>query len=200
MSDARPRAVVIKMAALLHDVGKPDAHTVDDVGRIRFLGHEMAGSKIACQVLQRLRFGGAEARLAEIVVRNHMRPLTLATQECVSARAVYRFFRDTGDAGVDVLLLALSDHLATHASEVEGSGWQHLAGLVARMLAYYWDREEGRAKAPPLLDGRDLLAGFGLRPGPQIGRLLEAVREAQAIGQVRTRGEALELVKSLIED
>jgi hypothetical protein len=149
--------------------------------------------------LRRLRFSGAEARLVETIVRNHMRPLTLASQDCVSTRAVYRFFRDAGEAGVDTLLLALADHLATHAVQTGGSGWQPLVGLVVQMLAYYWERQPGRAQSPPLLDGRDLLQSFGLEPGPQIGRLLGAVREAQAIGQVRTRDEAIELVKGLIE-
>lgn len=199
MSDVRPRVVTVKMAALLHDVGKPTVRAVDEDGRIRFLGHEESGSKIAWETLRRLRFSGAEARLAEIVVRNHMRPLMLASQESVSSRAVYRFFRDTGDAGVDILLVALADHLATHAFETEGTGWQGLVTLVMRMLTHYWDREADREKASPLVSGRDLLRDFGLQPGPQIGRLLDAVREAQAIGEVRTRDEALDLVRSLLE-
>ena len=200
VSDARPRVVVLKMATLLHDIGKPGARSVDEDGRIRFIGHETAGSQMAGRVLQRLRFSGVEARVVETVVRNHMRPLTLVAQERVSARAVYRFFRDAGDAGVDVLLLALADQLATHGTDIAGAGWQRLVGLVTRMLAYYWDQEAGPATEPPLVDGRDLLAGFGLQPGPQIGRLLEAVREAQAIGEVRTRGEAMELVKRLVKE
>ena len=200
VSDARTRVVVLKMAALLHDVGKAGAGTVDEEGRLRFLGHETAGSQIVYQVLQRLRFSGAEARLAEIIVRNHMRPLTLARQDRVSARAVYRFFRDTGDAGVDILLFALADHLSTYAFEVEETGWLRLVGLVTRMLGYHWDREAERMKAPPLVNGHDLLDSLGLEPGKQIGRLLEAVREAQAVGEVHTRGEAMELVRSLIEE
>lgn len=200
MSDARPRVVTLKMAALLHDIGKPSARTVDEDGRIRFLGHEQIGSRIASDTLHRLRFSGAEARMVRVVVGNHMRPVTLASQNHVSARAVYRFFRDTGEAGVDVLLLALSDHLATCGFEETGGGWQRWVTLVTQMLAYYWDQEAEQTKAPLLVDGRDLLGGFGLEPGPQIGRLLEAVREAQAIGEVRTRSEAIELVRSLIED
>ena len=200
VSDARPRLVVLKMAALLHDAGKAGAGSVDETGKLRFLGHETSGSQIAYQVLQRLRFSGAEARLAEIIVRNHMRPLTLARQDRVSARAVYRFFRDTGDTGVEILLLSLADHLATYAFEVEDTGWRRLVGLVTRMLDYHWDRQAERAKTAPLVTGRDLLDSFGLQPGKQIGRLLEAVREAQAVGEVRTRGEAMELVRSLIAE
>ena len=199
VSDFRPRLVVLKMAALLHDVGKPDARSLDEQGGIRFLGHELAGGKIAGEALRRLRFSGSEASLAELVVRNHMRPLALSSQVLVSGRAVYRFFRDTGDAGVDVLLLSLADHLATYFPEIEERDWQHLVHLVTRMLSYYWDREAEPSKSPPLIDGRVLIDRFGLEPGPQIGKLLEAVREAQAVGEVSTRYEAIELVRDLIE-
>ncbi len=53
---------------------------------------------------------------------------------------------------------------------------------------------------PPLITGRDLIGALGLEGGPQIGRLLEAVREAQAAGEVGTREEALALALRLVED
>ena len=198
VSGDRPRVVTLKMAVLLHDVGKPAARS-EEGGRIRFLGHEQIGSKMARGALERLRFSGAEARLAECIVRNHMRPLALANEGSVSSRAVYRFFRDTQDAGLDVVLHALADHLATHAFETHGSGWRKLVDLATRMLEYRLQRVNGPAKEPPLVNGRDLLRAFDLEPGPQIGVLLEAVREAQAVGEVGTRDEAMALVRSLLE-
>jgi hypothetical protein len=126
--------------------------------------------------------------------------MALASQESVSSRAVYRFFRDTRAAGMDILLHALADHLTTYAFEVEESGWWQLVDLVTRMLGEYWERDAGRAKPPTLVDGHDLLRDFALRPGPQIGRLLEAVREAQAVGEVHTRTEAMALIRSLLEE
>lgn len=199
INDARPRLVVLKMALLLHDVGKPDTRTVDGDGRIRFLGHEEVGSKLAGDALGRLRFSGAEAHLAASIVRHHMRPLSLARAARVSSRAKYRLVRDTGEACIDVLLHALADHLATYASEIKGSGWPQLLGFVTLMLGEYWNQQVERASQPALLSGRDLLQEFGLEPGPQIGGLLEAVREAQAIGEVSTRVEAMALVSSLLE-
>jgi hypothetical protein len=62
------------------------------------------------------------------------------------------------------------------------------------MLGDYWDRRPERVKPPPLVDGHDLLREFGLEPGPQIGELLEAVREAQVAGEVGDRNEALSLI------
>jgi poly(A) polymerase len=129
-------------------------------------------------------------------VRHHMRPLLLANQESVSSRAVYRFFRDTGDAGVDILLHALADHRATYAPGAEDDRWAHLVDLAARMLASYWERQAEQVAPPPLIDGHDLLRAFELQPGPLVGELLEAVREAQVSGEVRTREEALALARA----
>jgi tRNA nucleotidyltransferase/poly(A) polymerase len=199
----RPRLVTLKLSALLHDTGKPGARSVDPASetgdgqpaRIRFIGHEVEGAEVVAAALSRLRFNRDEVRLAWTIVRHHMRPLLLAGQSSVSNRAVYRFFRDTGNGGIDVLLHALADHLATHAPGEGEDRWQRLLELTERMLADYWDRRAQRVQPPPLVDGHDLLAAFGLEPGPQIGELLEVVREAQVDGEVSTRDEALALAR-----
>ncbi len=199
LSDVRPRVITLKLAMLLHDAGKPQARTVDADGRIRFLGHEEVGGKLAREAFERLRFSNAETDLAECIVRHHMRPLGLAREGGASPRAVYRFFRDTGDGGIDILLHALADHLAAHAFETAESGWQQLLDLVTRILDEYWRSVADRLTQPTLINGRDLMQAFAMEPGPQIGRLLDAVREAQAVGAVRTRAEAMALVQGLIE-
>lgn len=200
MSDARPRVVVLKLAALLHDTGKPGTRTQGEDGQIHFIGHEQKGAKIAAEALRRLRFSQPEVRLAETIVCHHMRPLLLAKQGTVSSRAVYRFFRDTGEAGVDVLLHALADHWATYPPDREDDQGERLAALTARMLEDCWQHHAERVEPPVLVDGHDLMREFGLPPGPQIGDLLETVREAQVSGQVRTRDEAFILIRSALAD
>ncbi len=196
LGEGRPRLVTLKLAALLHDTGKPSARTVDEDGRIRFIGHEAESVRITGNVLQRLRFNKAEVRLGGGIVRHHMRPLLLAEQETVSSRAVYRFFRDTGEAGPDVLLHALGDHAATYPPGSATESWFRLESLTVRMLADYYDRPEERVTPPLLIDGNDLMGEFELEPGPRIGELLEAVREAQVSGEVHTLEQALALVRS----
>jgi len=195
MSDSR--LSTLKLAALLHDTGKAAARKVGGKGRIRFIGHAEIGAKITARVLRGLCLSRAEVRLGETIVRHHMRPLLLANQPSVSARAVYRFFRDTGDAGVDVLLHALADHRATYPPDTPDDRWPRLVALVKRMLTDYRERYAERIAPPPLINGHDLLREFGLQPGPHIGEILEAVREAQVGGQVRSREEALALVREM---
>ena len=196
ISDTRPRLVTLKLAALLHDIGKPAARAVDGNGRVRFIGHDQQGAKTVAQAMRRLRFSGIEVRLGETIARYHMRPLLLANQVGVSSRAVYRFFRDTGQAGVEVLLHALADHRATVALDAPDEVWLRLIRLTARMLHDYWERQSERVKPAPLVTGNDLLRELDLQPGPQIGELLEAVLEAQVSGEVHTRADALALVRT----
>jgi len=125
----------------------------------------------------------------------------------VSARAGYRFFRDTRDAGVDVLLHCLADYCAIYAldaagvpePQLPGEGWDRLVALVARMLSDYWEQQSESVDPPRLVGGGDLMREFGLEPGPHIGEYLEAVREAQVSGEVGTHQEALALVGQLLQ-
>jgi tRNA nucleotidyltransferase/poly(A) polymerase len=198
ISGDRTRLTVLKLVALLHDLGKPATKSVDDEGVIHFYGHEQEGTEVVGAILRRLRFGGNEVSLAKTIVANHMRPSLLADQEVVTGRAVYRFFRDTGDAGVDTLLFYLADHLATWGLNLRMARWQRRVEFVASMLADYYERHHEVISPPKLISGHDLMEEFGLEEGPRIGELLESVREAQVEGEVRTREEALALVKELL--
>jgi hypothetical protein len=68
------------------------------------------------------------------------------------------------------------------------------------MLGDYWVNRAERVDPPALIDGYDLMRETGLQPGPRVGELLEAIREAQVSGQVRTREEALALVRTRLAD
>jgi tRNA nucleotidyltransferase/poly(A) polymerase len=198
ISGDRPRLTVLKLVALLHDLGKPATKSFDNKGGIHFYGHEREGAEVVGAILRRLRFAGSEVSLAKTIVANHMRPPLLADQEVVTRRAVYRFFRDTGDAGVDTLLLYLADHLATWGPNLRMARWRKWVEFVASMLADYYERHQKIISPPKLINGYDLMDEFGLEEGIRIGELLEAVREAQVEDEVRTKEEALALVRGLL--
>ena len=199
LSDERPAWSILKWAALLHDVGKPITRSVDPDGRNRFLEHETASTHMAAERLRRLRFSTGEIERVALIIQHHMRPHHLA-ESGMSRRAAYRFFRDTGEAGVDVLLLSLVDHLATHGPDLDAERWACRLDLARGMLDEYFNRRAETISPPALISGHDVMSGLGLKPGRQVGELLEAVREAQAAGEVRTREEALELARKLKRD
>ena len=192
----RPVRWLLMLAALLHDVGKPATRTVDPDGRIRFFNHDQIGAGIATQRLTELRFSNEEIRRASTVVAHHLRPLLLAHEPTLTRRATYRFFRDTGPAGVDIVLLSLADFLGTHADGPPPTAeWNQLLDVCVALLKAYFEQPAEAVNPPALVSGDDVMAEFGLKPSPQIGELLEAVREAQAGGDVTDREGALALVR-----
>lgn len=199
LSDERPSLTTLKLSALLHDTGKAATRTVDGEGRVRFLGHQTDGAQMVAGVLRRFRFSSAEVGLGDVIARNHMRPLLLANQRSVSSRAIYRYFRATGSAGVETLVHAVADHLATYGPDAADDQWPHLVALAAQMLGDYWDRRAERIDPPPLVRGHDLINDCGLQPGPRIGELLEIVREAQVAEEINSREEALHLIRTQLE-
>ncbi|MDD5095332.1 MAG: HD domain-containing protein [Dehalococcoidia bacterium] len=191
----RTRKGLIKLAALLHDVAKPQTKRLDETGRIRFLGHAEEGALITESILERLRFSSRETRMVAEMVEHHLRPGHLSNaSELPTRRAIYRYFRDTGEVGIDVLFLSLADHLATRGPLLEMKGWQEHVEVTQYMLAKFFE-DKATVSPPKLIDGHVLMEKFGLVPGPQIGRLLEAVREAQASGEIGSEEDAFDFVR-----
>jgi putative nucleotidyltransferase with HDIG domain len=201
VSSGRDRAGLLKLAALLHDVGKPDTWSQDHDGdgRIHFYNHELVGARMAAARLRELRFSRDEVERMRVLVGQHLRPAHLARAERVTRRAVYRYFRATGYAGIDVVLLCLADHLATWGPNLQDRRWTRLLEVAETLLTHCFERYEETVAPPPLVTGNDLMAELGLAPGPEIGRLLEALREAQAAGEVCTREEALAFATRILQ-
>jgi len=194
VSSGSTRRLLLKLAALLHDIAKPQTKTIEAGGRMRFLGHAREGAAIAVSVLERLRFSAKEIKLVEIMVQHHLRPMQMSQEGLPSRKAIYRYFRDTGEAGIDIQFLSLADHLATRGSQLSLAGWQEHADIVNYVLAQRF-QEESLVTPPKLIDGHDLINIFGMSPGPEVGELLETVREAQAVGELTTREEALSYLR-----
>jgi poly(A) polymerase len=186
------RGQVLKLAALLHDVSKPETRRVVD-GRIRFFEHDVIGAERARAVGARLKLPARAIGVLERLVRYHLRPMHLAAARRVTPRALYRFYRDLREDTRDLLLLVLVDAAAVRGDSPR-SIWRR-AELIRELLRG-WEEQPAGIDAPPLLRGTDVMERFGLSPGPAVGRLLERAREAQALGLVTTRDEALAYLDS----
>lgn len=198
VSSGSSRRLLLKLGALMHDIAKPATKAVDETGRIRFLGHTKQGAAMAVAGLERLRFSNREIRLVENLVYHHLRPVQMTNDGLPTRRAIYRYFRDTEDAGVDVLFLALADYLATWGPRLDVEEWQQHNQLICYILAEHL-KQEADVLPVRLIDGHDLMDVFGLKPGRLLGELLAEVREAQAAGELNTREEAIELVRKELE-
>ncbi len=187
----RPQRSLLLLASLLHDIGKPATRSVETTGRIRFLDHDQVGARLTQARLTELRFSTDEVQHVSAIVAQHLRPLNLSGESTVTRRAIYRFFHQTGDAGIDVVLLSLADFLGNH-----GDGpppvdeWNRLLDVCSQLLRACFEVPAETMNPPVLLTGDDLMGEFGLKAGPGLGRLMAELREAQAAGEVTDREAA----------
>ena len=167
----------LAMGVLLHDAGKPPTFQMAD--RIRFNGHVEEGVRMAHAILHRLRFSRDDMEQVEALVANHMK------------------FKDAGRMKDSTLKRFLrmpkfEEHLELHRLDCSSSN-RNLESyeLVKRKLSEFPDEH---LKPAPLLTGDDLIAE-GYTPGPRFTEILTAVEDGQLEGQLRTCGDAMQLVR-----
>ncbi len=189
LASGHTRRDLLPWAALAHDWGKPAKRSVDEAGVTHFYDHDRWGALLAEARLQALRFSSEEVTYVARLTDAHMRPGLLAHDFPPTRRALYRFYRDVGTIGPDCAVLALADTLAIQAAADLGALPRHL-DMTERLLAAFFDERTQQVDPPPLLNGRQIMAEFGLPPGPRLGALLEGLREAQGAGEVFTVEDA----------
>jgi putative nucleotidyltransferase with HDIG domain len=193
LGDRFTRRETLKLAALLHDVAKPQTRTLEG-GRIRFFRHDAVGAERAAGIALRWRLSRRATGIVSKLVRHHLRPMHLASAGGITRRARYRFFRDLGSDARDLVLLALADAAAVRGDPFLAI-WEGPGGVILRALMRGMGEEDRAASSPPLLRGDDVMAAFGLPPGPEVGALLARAREAQALGLAGSRAEVLEYLR-----
>ncbi len=205
LTTERSMRALLFFAALYHDVAKPLTSKTGEDGRIRFWGHDVEGAQMAAQRASSLHLSNDEIDRLKRIVRGHMRIHSLTNRllderKQPSRRAIYRFFRDMGEAGVDVILLSLADLRATYEHTLPQDTWTAALDVCRLLLENWWERPRETVAPPTLLNGNDVMQAFDLPPGPLIGQLLEAIRESQAMGEVSKREEALTFGRSWLSE
>ena len=194
-TDRSVRAVLF-FAALYHDIEKPSTSSVDEGGRIRFFNHDVKGAEVAAKRGQAFNLSNDEIERIHKIIKNHMRfhffkNRLEGDKEEPSRKAIYRFFRDTGESGIDLVLLGLADLRGTRGAEISQKTWMAALEVAKILLENYWEKRQETVAPPRLLDGNDLMRELNLEPGRIIGHLLEAIREGQATGKINTREDAI---------
>jgi tRNA nucleotidyltransferase/poly(A) polymerase len=190
---------LLKFAYLYHDVGKPLCRTIDESGKVRFFDHDTIGSKLAEKRFIQLHLSNIEIDRLQAIISGHMRPLLLLHQNnSPSPKAIYRFYHKYGMAGLDICLLVLVDTLATYGPTLTQELWIKTLLLIRTFFEAWWEKPELQVHPPMLLNGNDLIQLFGLKQGPEIGKILEEIREAQVEGDIVSRQDAIRFVSNII--
>jgi putative nucleotidyltransferase with HDIG domain len=195
LADDLDRGQAIRLGALLHDVGKPATRGVLPDGRVTFMGHDELGERMVRDICRRLRTSERLSRFVEGLTRTHLVLGFLVHQQPLDRRAVYRYLTTTSPVEVEVTLLSCADRLATRGRNADRAITAHLE-LAAELMgaALEW-RDQGPPPAP--VRGNDLARELGMRPGPELGRILRRLEEAAFTGEASDRDQAVELARSL---
>lgn len=201
-----PATPVLRWAALLHDVGKVPARTVEPGGRIRFFRHPGIGAQIAEQICRRLRMSNAQTAAIVHLVREHMR---LGDLHAGNRRAVDRAVRklDLWERGSnasapivsaeDAVALTVADFGATADRERTPEVREKLERVIAT------SRARGTGERPRhAVSGREVMAELQLEEGPQVGAAIAAVDAAVAAGTIAAhdRDAAIEVARATLSE
>ena len=195
LADEMTRGDALRFAALFHDIGKPATRGVRDDGRVTFIGHDSIGEDVIATICRRLRTSTALRDYLGRITRHHLALGFLVHERPLSRAAVYDYLTKTEPVSVETTLLTCADRLATRGRNAERAIEAHLdlaRELMAEALEF---RERGKPKPP--VAGDVLARELGLRGGPELGALIERLREAAFTGEATTPDEAVALARRL---
>jgi poly(A) polymerase len=172
-----PKEIVVRLAALFHDVGKPVTAAPDG----SFLGHDVTGAEMAARALERLRFPQKEIEAVALLVRLHLRPVFYGSEW--TDGAVRRLAQDAGPQLDRLMQLARADIRASKYPHPE-----KLDELQARLEAVLSEKPS-RMTAP--VDGQDIMRVRGIGPGPEVGRIKKKLTELVMDGAIEPSRDAV---------
>jgi len=197
LADGLDRRTALRFGALFHDLGKPETRSVNDEGRVLFLGHDRAGARIVAAICERLRASRRLRGYLELICLEHLRLGFLVHERLLARRAVYDYLDATEPDSLDITLLTVADRLATQGARTRPEAIEAHLDLAREMIgeALAW-REVGPPRPP--VRGDDLAAELGIEPGPELGRLLGELAAAAFTGEATSRDEAVEHARRLL--
>lgn len=188
----------LKLSALLHDLGKPSTWTIEEgTGRHRFIKHDEIGSQMAKPILRRLKFGNAQISYVMKLIKHHIYPSQLIKSD-TSDKAINRMYRRLDNETIDVILLAEADRLSARGVEITQDVVDNNISGLKKLLKGYQEFKKNQKPVEKLLSGTEIMEIFGVKQSPKLGELINSLKEAQLDGDVVTKDDALEYIKSLL--
>jgi tRNA nucleotidyltransferase/poly(A) polymerase len=176
-------------AVLFHDIGKQDTYSKNEKGSVHFYHHEAFSCQRAENIMERLRFSNTMRNKILHLIQHHMRILNLSpgTKET----ALKRLVNQMGEEAPLLVVLSLADKEASRgilSIQID----EVVEGHSLRILDLFKEKEI--VHPPPLITGHDVMA-LGYPSGPKVGQILNFIREKQVEGEIKTREEALKVLK-----
>jgi poly(A) polymerase len=193
----KDRIPLLKLAALLHDMGKPGTRGLRDDGRITFYGHDHRGAEMMGAIAERFRMGKHDSIFLQRLVAGHLQVLNLS-RPGVNTGTLRRWFRNYGDDCLGLLIIGMADIKGTLGTDSSEQARNVFVQWAEKTVGEYLRFKKVLAR-PNLISGKDLL-DLGMQPGPELGSLLKEIQHCQDAGEVTTPEEALDFVKAKIKN
>ena len=143
-------------------------------------------------VAKLLKLSTHERHMVEDMILWHLRPGYLGDFKVPSERAVFRFFRDAKEEAASILLLSIADQRATLGPLSTKRDGKHHEKICKMLIAKFFEKKNEKP-VERLITGHDLIKKLKLAPSPIFAKILREVEEAQVLGKIATKQEALEL-------
>lgn len=154
---------IVRMACLLHDVGKLTTYHKESDGNVTFYGHDIVGSKIAEDICQRLRLSKKQTDRVVKLVRYHL----FTVDEHQTDSALRRFIRNVGEENLDdIFILREADRLGGASNP---SSWrtEHFKNRIKNLLVKHFTLSD------LAVDGKDIMQTLEIKPGRKVGEILQ---------------------------
>ncbi len=176
----------LRLAALLHDIGKPATKRFDEQAGWTFHGHEVVGQRMAKKILRRFKYSHEIVDYVCKLVGLHLRPMALVGEE-VTDSAIRRLIFLAGDDLDDLMTLCKADITSKIPQKVKR--YLQNYDYVLKRINEVEERDRLRNFQPPV-DGHEIMERFGLPPGPQVGKIKKFILEAILNGDVPNEHDA----------
>lgn len=191
-----PRIAHLRLAGFLHDIGKFSTWTIEeDTGRQRFIKHDEVGSKMAVKLLKKLNFSNKQIDYISTLIRFHIYPSSVMQAPQITEKIMMRYVRKMDENSIDAIILAKADRLSARGPEITDAIVEKNIGSLNMLLKFYLEIKDSMEPLPKLLSGNDVMKILNIKPSPELGRIMDALHEAQISGDISSKDEAIEFVK-----
>lgn len=187
----------LKFAGFLHDIGKPSCWTIEEnTGRHRFIKHDEIGAKLVVPILKEFKFSKKQAEYIKTLIKYHIYPSGMVSSPDVTEKAKFKFFRKLEGFVIDDIILAMADRLSARGVQITEEMVNKNINALTDLLNLYLEQRNNIKPLEKLLDGTDIMEILKIKQGPELGKIITALKEAQMSGDITLRAEAIEFVKN----
>lgn len=189
------RLAHLKLAGFMHDIGKFSTWTIEE-GKHRFIKHDDVGAKMVLKLLKDMHFSNKQSEYVSTMVKNHIYPSQVMSAPQITEKIMMRYIRKMDQSSIDAIVLAQADRLSARGEEITEEIVERNINSLNMLLKFYLEKRETLKPLPKLLDGNDVMQILKIRPSEKLGEILLSLHEAQLSGDVSTREQAVNFIKT----